>query len=184
LGAGVLFSLNGFSIWLGLASLVLVAAYPFFKRFTMWPQIWLGLTFNWGALLGWAAATGSLDWAPVLLYAGAAFWTLGYDTIYAHQDKEDDALVGIGSSALALGDRTKPWLGVFYTLAWGLWCVAGFKAGLGPYFALGMLAVGAHLAWQVVTVQTERPALCLKVFRANRETGALLLAAIILGTVL
>lgn len=182
IGAGVLFSLNGFAIGLGLASLLLVAAYPFMKRLTMWPQLWLGLTFNWGALLGFAAVTGGLGLAPVLLYAGAIFWTLGYDTIYAHQDKEDDALVGIGSSALALGDRTKAWLGVFYAAAWAFWCLAGTAAGLGPLFALGMLAVGGHLAWQVRTLQVARPALCLRLFRSNRDLGALLLAAFLFGT--
>ena len=113
-GAAVLFSLNRLSILLGLAVLGLIGTYPFMKRITYWPQLFLGLNFNWGALLGWTAVTGSLGWPAVLLYLGGVFWTLGYDTIYAHQDKEDDARIGVKSSALALGSRTRPFLFAFY----------------------------------------------------------------------
>ncbi|MCG8440715.1 MAG: 4-hydroxybenzoate octaprenyltransferase, partial [Caulobacterales bacterium] len=116
-GLLVLLQLNGFSIALGAASLVLVFVYPFMKRVTYWPQAFLGLTFNWGALIGWSAVTGSLAWPPLLLYLGGIAWTLGYDTIYAHQDKDDDAMIGVKSSALKLGRRTKPALVVFYGLA-------------------------------------------------------------------
>src|SRR5439155_5269991 len=121
IGAAILFSLDPLAIYLGLAALLLVATYPLMKRVTWWPQFFLGLNFNWGALLGWAAVTGGLAWPPVLLYLGGILWTLGYDTIYAHQDKEDDARLGLGSSALALGARTRPWLLAFYAGAIVLW---------------------------------------------------------------
>src|SRR5260221_634660 len=120
----------------GLAVLMPIATYPLMKRVTYWPQFFLGLNFNWGALMGWAAATGSLALPAFLLYAGGIAWTLGYDTIYAHQDKEDDVLVGVKSSALALGPRTRPWLFLFYAAAAGLWGAAGWAAGLGWPFWL------------------------------------------------
>src|SRR5438105_445845 len=116
-GAAVLFSLNRTSVLLGVAVLGLIGTYPFMKRITYWPQVFLGLNFNWGALLGWTAVTGYLDAAPLLLYLGGVFWTIGYDTIYAHQDKEDDLRIGVKSSAIALGSQTRPWLFVFYTAA-------------------------------------------------------------------
>src|SRR4029077_20552978 len=135
-GAAVLLSFNRFAIVLGLAVLALIATYPFMKRITYWPQFFLGLNFNWGALLGWAAVRGSLDWAPALLYLGGIAWTLGYDTIYAHQDKEDDVRIGVKSSALALGDGTRPWLFAFYAAAAMLWAAAGISGSLAwPYFA-------------------------------------------------
>ena len=140
-GLLVLVQLNGFAILLGLAALPLVFAYPFMKRFTYWPQAWLGLTFNWGALVGWAAVTGGLAWPPILLYAAGLCWTLGYDTIYAHQDKEDDALIGVKSTALKLGARTRPWLAGFYGAAVALLAAAGFAAGLGWPFLLAVAAV-------------------------------------------
>src|SRR5579862_9357070 len=137
-GAAILFSLNRISIMLGVAVLALIATYPFMKRITYWPQLFLGLNFNWGALLGWTAVTGSLSWPPVLLYLGGICWTLGYDTIYAHQDKEDDARIGVKSSALALGDKTTPFLFAFYGAAAVLWTAAGTTAGLGWLFFLGV----------------------------------------------
>src|SRR5216683_798768 len=133
IGAGVLLCLNHPSQLLGIAVLALIASYPFMKRITWWPQLFLGLNFNWGALLGWTAVTGALAWPPVLLYLGGVFWTIGYDTIYAHQDKEDDARIGVKSSALALGERTRPWLFVFYAAGVALWAAAGHAAGLGPW---------------------------------------------------
>ena len=137
LGLAILLSLDGFAILLGVASLVLVFTYPLMKRVTFWPQFVLGLTFNWGALLGWAAVRGRLDWASALLYAGGIFWTLGYDTIYAHQDRRDDAGAGVKSSARALGPGSKPWLTAFYAAAIGLFAAAGYHAGMTwPFFAL------------------------------------------------
>ncbi len=180
-GLAILLSMNAFTIWLGVASLLLVFTYPFMKRVTYWPQAWLGLTFTYGALMGWAAEQGSLAAAPLLLYAGCFFWTLHYDTIYAHQDKEDDALVGVKSSALALGTRTRPALVVFVTLMAGLFAAAGWLAGLGwPFYPL-LGAAYAHLLWQSVRVDIDDAADCLTVFRSNRYVGWMVLAAILAG---
>ncbi len=177
-GLAVLLQLNAFSIWLGIASLALVFTYPFMKRVTYWPQAWLGLTFNWGALMGWAAVTGSLAWPPVLLYLAGVAWTLGYDTIYAHQDREDDALVGVKSTALRLGGATKPWLAGFYGLTLALMLAAGLATGLAWPYLLGLAGVAAHFAWQVATLDIDDPAGCLARFNANRFVGWILLAAI------
>ena len=179
LGLVILLQLNEFAILLGVASLPLIAAYPFMKRFTYWPQAWLGLTFNWGALLGWAAVTGGLGPPALLLYAAGIAWTLGYDTIYAHQDKEDDALVGVKSSALKLGGRTKPWLIVFYAVAAVLMLAAGVAVEIDWPFYLAVAGVAAHFAWQVATLDIDDPAGCLLRFKSNRYVGWILLAGII-----
>src|SRR5271156_1624617 len=144
-GFAVLISFNGFTIGLGIASLAIVMVYPFMKRITYWPQIVLGLAFSWGALMGWAATFGRLDWPALLLYAGSISWVIGYDTIYAHQDRDDDALIGIKSTALLFGARTKPMIVVFYGVAVALLGAAGFAAGAGSIFALGLLAFAVHL---------------------------------------
>jgi len=183
-GLLVLVQLNGFAILLGVAALPLVFAYPFMKRFTYWPQAWLGLTFNWGALLGWAAATGGLAWPPVLLYGAGILWTLGYDTIYAHQDKEDDALIGVKSSALRLGERTRPWLAGFYAGAAALLAAAGLAAGLGWPFLLAVALVAGHFAWQLAGLDTEDPADCLMRFKSNRFVGWTLLAGLLADSAL
>jgi len=180
-GLAVLLTFNPFAIAVGVASLALVAVYPFMKRVTYWPQIFLGLAFNWGALLGWAAVRGDLGWAPAVLYLGGIAWTLGYDTIYAHQDKEDDILIGIKSTALKLGENTRPWLWLFYvgqTAGLGL---AGWLAGLAwPFFA-GLVLSAAHLAWQAGTVDIASPADCLTKFRSNNFYGAIVFVAVVLG---
>jgi 4-hydroxybenzoate polyprenyltransferase len=178
-GAAVLLSLDRLAIALGLAVLLLIGTYPLMKRVTYWPQFFLGLNFNWGALLGWAAATGSLDLPALLLYGGGIAWTLGYDTIYAHQDKEDDVLIGVKSSALALGSRTRPWLFFFYAAAAVLWGAAGWGSGLGWPFWLALLIVLLQLAWQAARVDIDDPADCLVKFRSNRWTGWLLLLGIV-----
>ena len=180
-GAAVLFSLNRLSILLGLAVLGLIGTYPFMKRITYWPQLFLGLNFNWGALLGWTAVTGWLGWPAVLLYFGGVFWTLGYDTIYAHQDKEDDVRIGVKSSALALGSRTRPFLFAFYAGAALLWGSAGAAAGLGIAFWAALAAAALQLAWQAARVDTDDAADCLGKFRSNRAVGWLLLAGIVAG---
>ena len=182
-GAAVLFSLNPISVVLGVAVLGLIATYPFMKRITWWPQLFLGLNFNWGALIGWTAVTGALAGPPILLYLGGILWTLGYDTIYAHQDKEDDARIGVKSSALALGERTRPFLFAFYGAAVVLWAIAGVAAGLGPWFRLALAAATIQLFWQATRVDTNDPADCLAKFRSNRAVGWLLLAGIIAGHV-
>src|SRR5215467_2870849 len=175
-GAAVLFSLNRVTILLGLGVLVLIATYPFMKRITYWPQVFLGLNFNWGALVGWTAVTGAVVWPSLLLYAGGIFWTLGYDTIYAHQDKEDDIRIGVKSSAIALGPRTRPWLFVFYAAAALFLAAAGNGAGLGAMFWVGLAAAAGQLAWQAAKVTTDDPADCLDKFRSNRAVGWLVLA--------
>jgi len=177
-GLLVLIQFNLFTIVLGIASLALVAIYPFMKRFTYWPQFVLGLTFKWGALVGWAAVTGSLSLAAVALYAGCVLWTMGYDTIYAHQDKDDDLAIGLKSTALKFGTATPRWLTAFYAGAVVLWAVAAAMAGgrLVYFLALGFSAV--QLTWQVATLDTADPANCLARFRSNRFVGwALFLAA-------
>ncbi len=179
LGLAVLLQLNDFAVLIGLASMALVLAYPFMKRVTYWPQAWLGLTFNWGALLGWAAATGGLGAPALWLYGAGIAWTLGYDTIYAHQDKEDDALVGVKSTALKLGARTKPWLVVFFGLAVAGFGAAGWAAGLSWPFYLGLAGVAAQFAWQVASLDIDDPAGCLTRFKSNRYAGWLLLTGIL-----
>jgi 4-hydroxybenzoate polyprenyltransferase len=183
-GLVILLTFNHFAFWLGAASLLLVFPYPLMKRFTDWPQLWLGLTFNWGALLGYAAVTGHLSVKPFLLYLGGICWTLGYDTIYALQDVEDDAVVGIRSTALHFGPNTPLWLMRFYSAAFALFALAGLVAGLRLVFILGILAAGAHLAWQIRTLKMDDPADCLAKFRSNQIFGLILWAAIILDRAL
>ncbi len=187
-GAAILFSFNWTAIGLGIGSLALVAVYPFAKRFTWWPQVFLGLAFNWGALVAWAAHTGSLTLAPAVLWSAGIAWTMFYDTIYAHQDKEDDALIGVKSTARLFGDdRTQPWLRGFLIAAVILMSGAVMIAllpGAGPLklvLALcGAWAFGWHMAWQLARLDTEDPARCMILFRSNRDAGllpALFLAA-------
>jgi 4-hydroxybenzoate polyprenyltransferase len=181
IGATILLSLNRLSILLGVAVLGLIATYPYMKRITYWPQLFLGLNFNWGALLGWTAAAGALGWPPLLLYLGGICWTLGYDTIYAHQDKEDDARIGVKSSALALGRRTRPFLFAFYGAAATLWAAAGIVDGLRWPFLLGVVLAAAQLLWQAARIDTEDASDCLAKFRSNRIVGWLMLASIVAG---
>lgn len=179
IGLIVLLQFNGYTIALGISSLAIVAIYPFMKRITYWPQIVLGLAFSWGALMGWPAWFGRLDWPPGLLYAGSIAWVIGYDTIYAHQDRDDDALVGVKSTALLFGEHTKPMLTVFYGLAVVVIGWASFAAGGGPVFAIGLLAFAGHLAWQIIRLDISNPDLCLMLFRSNRDAGLILFAGMI-----
>lgn len=181
IGLLVLLQFNPFTIILGFASLALVAAYPFMKRITWWPQAWLGLTFNWGALMGYSAIAGELTPAPLLLYAAGVAWTLGYDTIYAHQDKEDDALIGVKSSARALGPRTRPALIVFYGFTIALAAAAGAAAGLTPLYQFALIAAAAHFLWQIRRLDIDDPGKCLAIFKSNRGAGLLMLAALLLA---
>jgi 4-hydroxybenzoate polyprenyltransferase len=182
-GLFVLIQFNVFAIATGIASLAIVAVYPFMKRITYWPQIVLGLAFSWGALMGWAAVFGSLDIRPLVLYAGSIAWVIGYDTIYAHQDREDDALIGIKSTALLFGDRTKPMLTIFYGLAVGLIGLAGALAGAGALFWLGLAAFAVHLAWQIVRLDIRDPDACLAVFKSDRDAGLILFAGMVADAV-
>jgi len=179
-GLLVLLQFNPFTIVLGASSLLLVAAYPFMKRITWWPQAWLGLTINWGALVGYAAAAGGLSPAAVALYAAGLFWTLGYDTIYAHQDKEDDALIGVKSAARALGEKTRPALYAFYGATILLFAAAGAVAGFSPLYFLGLAPAGAHFFRQVRRFDADDNARSLRLFKSNRAAGLLLLAPFLL----
>jgi 4-hydroxybenzoate polyprenyltransferase len=178
-GLAVLLQFNRFAIGAGMASLGIVVVYPFMKRITYWPQIVLGLAFSWGALMGWAAAFGRLDAPALILYAGAISWVIGYDTIYAHQDREDDALIGIKSTALLFGPRTKPMLALFYGLAVGLIGLSGLLAGARAAFAMGLAAFAGHLAWQIVRLDIDDPDQCLRLFKANRDAGLILFAGML-----
>ncbi|HET6619622.1 MAG TPA: 4-hydroxybenzoate octaprenyltransferase [Dongiaceae bacterium] len=181
IGLVILLQLSAAAIWLGVASLILVAVYPFMKRITWWPQAFLGLTFNWGALMGWAAVRDELAWPAILLYAAGFFWTLSYDTVYAHQDKEDDTLIGVKSTALKLGKDTKAWLLGFDAAMLMLLVIAGANAGIGWIYYLAVLVVAAHLKWQQANVDLDNPQDCLAKFRSNRVIGWILLAGIVLG---
>ncbi|MEA2942420.1 MAG: 4-hydroxybenzoate polyprenyltransferase, partial [Bradyrhizobium sp.] len=178
-GLSVLLQFNRFAVATGIASLIIVAVYPFMKRITYWPQIVLGLAFSWGALMGFAVTLGRIDATALVLYAGSIAWVIGYDTIYAHQDAEDDALIGIKSTALLFGARTKPALVVFYGLAVALIGVALTLAGAGWMAWIGLVAFAAHLIWQVCRLQIGDPALCLRIFKSNRDAGLLLFAGLL-----
>lgn len=179
IGLVVLLQLSQTAILLGLVSLLLVVPYPLMKRITYWPQAWLGLTFNWGALMGWAAVTDTFALPALLLYLGGIFWTLGYDTIYAHQDKEDDALIGVKSSALRLGDDSRPWLAGFYALAVALLAAAGWTGGVAWPYYFGVAAMAGHFIWQIVTLDIDDPRNCLARFKSNRNAGLLLFLGIL-----
>jgi 4-hydroxybenzoate polyprenyltransferase len=178
-GLAVLLQFNWFAVGVGFASLGFVVFYPLAKRVTWWPQVALGLAFNWGALMGWAAAFGELSLAPLLLYLGGIAWTIGYDTIYAHQDKEDDALIGVKSTARLFGARTKPWLAAFYTAAVVLFAAAFHAADAGIVAFIGLAAGAADLAWQVVRLDVDDPDRCLRLFRSNRDFGWILFAGLV-----
>jgi 4-hydroxybenzoate polyprenyltransferase len=179
IGLAVLLQFNRFAVATGIASLVIVAAYPFMKRITYWPQIVLGLAFSWGALMGFAVTFGRIDAAAVVLYAGSIAWVIGYDTIYAHQDSEDDALIGIKSTALLFGARTRPALVAFYGLAVVLIAVAFALADARWPAWFGLIAFAAHLARQIARLRIEDPALCLRIFQSNRDAGLLLFAGLL-----
>ena len=182
LGLGVLLSLNTECIKLGFAVMPLVVAYPLMKRYTDWPQAVLGLTFNWGAIMGWAAVHGSASWEHVLpLYGAGVCWTLVYDTLYGHQDKTDDKRLGIRSTALLFGDQTKPVLAGFGAASVGLLASSGLAADLSWPFYAGTAAAAGHLAWQIHSADLDNPAGLFKIFRSNREFGALVFASIVCG---
>jgi 4-hydroxybenzoate polyprenyltransferase len=174
IGLAVLLQFNRFAVATGIASLAIVAVYPFMKRITWWPQVVLGLAFSWGALMGFAVMLGRIDAAALFLYAGSIAWVIGYDTIYAHQDAEDDALIGVKSTARLFGERTHQALIAFYALAVVLIGVAMRLAGAGLFAWIGLAAFAAHLGWQIARLTISDPALCLRVFKSNRDAGLLL----------
>ena len=179
-GLLVLIQFNHFTVVTGFASMLVVVIYPFMKRITYWPQIFLGLAFSWGALMGWPAAFGRLDWPALVLYAGSICWVIGYDTIYAHQDREDDLLIGIKSTALLFGERTRPMLTSFYVAAVVLIAGAGLMAGGGIFFMIGLIAFAGHLAWQVTRLDIDDPEHCLMLFKSNRDAGLILFGAMLI----
>ena len=182
LGLAVLLWLKPLAIWLGVLSLVIVATYPAMKRITWWPQIFLGLAFNWGVLMGWATVREELGIAPLLLYLAGIFWTLGYDTIYAHQDKEDDARIGIKSTALRLGSASRVWIAGFYAVMVLLMALSAALVGNILIALPFLLLAGLHAAWQVRRIDLDDPQSCLAMFRANRVIGWLVLAAYLAET--
>ena len=184
IGLTVLLQFNRFAVMTGIASLLIVAVYPFMKRITWWPQIVLGLAFSWGALMGFAVTLGRIDAPALLLYLGSIAWVIGYDTIYAHQDAEDDALIGIKSTALLFGARTRPALMVFYGLAVILIGAALALAGAGVPAWIGLAAFAGHLVWQIARLEIGDPALCLRLFKSNRDAGLLLFAGVLVDAVL
>jgi 4-hydroxybenzoate polyprenyltransferase len=183
IGLLVLIQFNDFTIFCGLASLIVVAIYPFMKRVTYWPQITLGLAFSWGALMGWPAKFERFDWPVLALYLGSICWVIGYDTIYAHQDREDDLLIGVKSTALLFRENTRLMLTVFYAGAVVLIGIAGLIAGGRAIFALGLIGFATHLGWQVWRLDISKPPHCLMLFKSNRDAGLILFAAMVLQTV-
>jgi 4-hydroxybenzoate polyprenyltransferase len=179
IGLVVLLQFNRFAVGCGIASLVIVAVYPFMKRITYWPQIVLGLAFSWGALMGFAVIFGRIDTTALVWYAGSIAWVIGYDTIYAHQDTEDDALIGIKSTALLFGARTRPALMVFYGLAVALIGMALALAGAGWMAWIGLAAFAVHLVSQIERLEIGDPKLCLRIFKSNRNAGLLLFAGLL-----
>jgi len=177
----ILLQLNDLSRFLGLASLLLVVSYPLAKRVTWWPQLALGFTFGWGAPMGYAAAAGRLDAAVAVLYVASIAWIVGYDTIYAHQDREDDALIGVHSTARLFGDATRPFLAACYAATLALLVVAGLLAGLSWRFDAALALPAFLLAWQVARLDINDPGSCLRLFKANREVGLAVGLAIALG---
>jgi 4-hydroxybenzoate polyprenyltransferase len=183
LGLVVLLQLGRTAQVVALVSLAPVAAYPFMKRFTWWPQAWLGLVFSWGALVGWPAVTGELDITPFILWAGSIFWVIGYDTIYALQDREDDALVGVKSSALALGRHARSGIAACYLIALALWGVALWRVRPDGLVLAALVPMAAHLLWQVASLRPDDGADALARFRSNRMAGFILfLACLVVGT--
>jgi 4-hydroxybenzoate polyprenyltransferase len=181
IGFGILSLFNRFTVGLGVASIPLILAYPLMKRITWWPQLFLGFTFNWGALMGWSAVTGGLGVPALILYIAGIFWTLGYDTIYAYQDRRDDEQVNIKSTARLLGDKPMPWVTLFYALVILLLALAGWADDLGRSFYILLVGAAAFIAVQLALWHIDEPDNCLRRFRANRNFGLIILAAIILG---
>jgi 4-hydroxybenzoate polyprenyltransferase len=184
IGLAVLLQFNRFAVATGIASLAIVAVYPFMKRITWWPQVVLGLAFSWGALMGFAVIQERIGAPALFLYAGSIAWVIGYDTIYAHQDTEDDALIGVKSTARLFGARTHRALVVFYSLAVVLIGVTVSISGAGFPAWLGLAAFAAHLGWQIVRLKIDDPALCLRLFKSNRDAGLLLFAGLLVDTLM
>ena len=183
IGLGVLLLFNRATIIVGILSLLLVFTYPLMKRVTWWPQLFLGFTFNWGVLMGGCAVTGTIGFSHILVYIAGVFWTLGYDTIYAHQDKDDDVGAGIKSTALLFGDQSPRWIALFYALALMFLAIAGWVEGLGAVYRWGLLTAACFAAVQLILWKPSVAENCLRRFKANRDFGLIVLAALILGKI-
>ncbi|MBT5187660.1 MAG: 4-hydroxybenzoate octaprenyltransferase [Kordiimonadaceae bacterium] len=181
IGLFILLQLNRFTQVVGAFSLVFIVIYPLMKRITYWPQLMLGFTFNWGALLGWASVTQTIELPAILLYIGGIFWTLGYDTIYAHQDREDDIIVGVKSTALRFGNKTHQWLSGFYCICFVFFLAAGFYSMMGIAFYLGMLIAAGHLIHQLKKLDINSRDICLELFKSNHHFGIIVFLSIIAG---
>jgi 4-hydroxybenzoate polyprenyltransferase len=184
IGLVILLQFNHYTVTLGIASLAIVAIYPFMKRITNWPQLVLGLAFNWGALVGWSAVHGSLSWPPIALYVGGVFWTLAYDTIYAHQDKEDDILIGVKSTALQFGAATKFWLILFFAAALTAIYTCLWLVHASSIAHMGLVIAAAHAGWQINRFESDNPALCLSLFKSNRSFGLIITLFLFLDCIL
>jgi 4-hydroxybenzoate polyprenyltransferase len=184
IGLVVLLQFNRFAVMAGIASLAIVAVYPFMKRITWWPQVVLGLAFSWGARMGFAVFLGQLGLPALFLYAGSIAWVIGYDTIYAHQDTEDDALIGVKSTARLFGAQTHRALVVFYGLAAVLIGAAMALSGAGVSAWIGLAVFAVHLGWQIARLRIDDPALCLRVFKSNRDAGLLLFAGLLVDALM
>ena len=180
-GLVVLLQFNIFTIVLGISSLAVVAIYPFAKRFTDWPQFFLGLAFSWGGLVGWSAQFAGLSWSTTLLYLAAVMWTIGYDTIYAHQDKDDDALIGVRSTARLFGDQTRLWLVGFYLAMLLLLLVSYAIAGMGFLAYIGLLIAAGLLGWQILVLDIDDADQCLKLFKFNGNVGLIIFLGLLAG---
>ncbi len=181
IGLVILLQLNRFTQIVGALSLILVVTYPLMKRITYWPQLMLGFTFNWGALMGWAAVSGTIELPAVLLYVGGIFWTLGYDTIYAHQDKEDDVHVGVKSTALRFGDQTDTWISAFYWATFLFLVAAGWFANMGYSYYMFIVLAAIHLVYQVINLDINDREKCLKLFKSNHQFGLFVFLSILFG---
>lgn len=181
IGFGILLCFNRLTLQVAFISLAFVFTYPLMKRITWWPQLFLGLTFNWGAWLGWTAMTDDIGTATLPLYLGGVLWTLAYDTIYAHQDKNDDVKIGIKSTALLFGQNSRPVIALFYVAALGCFALAGLAAHMHHLFYEGLVVAGLHAAWQLALWRMDDPANCLKRFQSSRDFGLIILVAILLG---
>lgn len=182
-GLIVLLQFNTFTILLGFASLLVVVIYPFAKRFTDWPQFFLGLAFSWGALMGWAGVFASLSWAPIWLYLAAIAWTVGYDTIYAHQDKEDDALVGVRSTARLFAENTKAWLSGIYGLALVFLLFAFMAAHVSVLGYIGLFIAALMFAWQILILDIDNPDHCMRLFKFNGRVGGVIFLSLVVSLV-
>jgi 4-hydroxybenzoate polyprenyltransferase len=184
IGLMVLLQFNRFAVMTGIASLAVVAVYPFMKRITWWPQVVLGLAFSWGALMGFAVMLGAIGPSALALYAGSIAWVIGYDTIYAHQDTEDDALIGVKSTARLFGERTHQAMVVFYGLAVILIGMAMRLSSAGLAGWVGLTAFSLHLGWQIARLKIDDPALCLRIFKSNRDAGLVLFAGLLVDALI